>query len=63
MTTAFVLVDAERNTLEGDDAIPAAADVRRALEELLTRARAAGAVVVHVQNDRVDVVDLAVIDF
>jgi nicotinamidase-related amidase len=37
--------------LEGDAPVPAAGQVRAALDALLTAARAAGAVVVHVQND------------
>jgi streptothricin hydrolase len=51
MKTALLLVDAQRNMLEGDDAIPAAADVTLALEQLLAHARTARAAVVHVQND------------
>jgi nicotinamidase-related amidase len=39
------------NMLEGDAPVPAAGQVRAALDALLTAARAAGAVVVHVQND------------
>lgn len=35
----------------GDEAVPSAPDVGPALADLLARARAAGAVVVHVQND------------
>ena len=51
MKTALLLVDAQRNMLEGDDAIPATAEVTPALRRLLELARAARAVVVHVQND------------
>jgi nicotinamidase-related amidase len=51
MATALMVIDAQRNMLEGDQPIPAAADVRRALEVLLARARSASALVVHVQND------------
>jgi streptothricin hydrolase len=51
MATALMVVDAQRNQLEGEGAVPAAATIRPALVDLLTRARAAGAVVVHVQND------------
>jgi streptothricin hydrolase len=51
MTTALLLIDAQRNMLEGDTPIPDAGRVRPALESLLARARAAGAPVVHVQND------------
>jgi nicotinamidase-related amidase len=51
MKTALLLVDAQRNMLEGDDAIPAAAEITSALEQLLANARRARAAVVHVQND------------
>jgi nicotinamidase-related amidase len=51
MATALLLIDVQRNMLEGDSPVPAAAEVRPALASLLERARAAGAVVVHVQND------------
>ncbi|MDA2804066.1 isochorismatase family protein [Nocardiopsis suaedae] len=51
MTTALVLIDAQRNMLHGPDAVPAAPRVGPALADLLARARAAGAAVVHVQND------------
>ncbi|MGH3259936.1 MAG: isochorismatase family protein [Streptosporangiaceae bacterium] len=51
MNTALLLVDVQRNMLEGDGAIPAAPLVRPALTALLERARAADAVIVHVQND------------
>jgi nicotinamidase-related amidase len=51
MTTALLLVDAQRNMLEGDDAVPSAIETKKALSELLERARNVHAVVVHVQND------------
>jgi nicotinamidase-related amidase len=51
MATAFLLVDAQRNMLEGAEAVPAAAVLTPALGALLQKARAARAVVVHVQND------------
>jgi nicotinamidase-related amidase len=51
MTTALVLVDVQRNMLEGDYPVPAAGEVRPALRALLDAARSAGTVVVHVQND------------
>lgn len=51
VATALILVDVQRNMLEGDLPVPTAAEVRPALESLLARARDAGAVVVHVQND------------
>jgi nicotinamidase-related amidase len=48
---ALFLVDVQRNMLEGDGAVPAAHEIRERLEGLLNRAREAGAVLVHVQND------------
>src|SRR5688500_1077747 len=51
MATALLLIDVQRNMLEGEAPVPAAAEVRPALASLLERARAAGALVVHVQND------------
>ena len=51
MTTALMLIDAQRNMLEGGEAIPDAGRVRPSLESLLTRARSEGAAIVHVQND------------
>ncbi len=51
MTTALMLIDAQRNMLEGGEAIPDASRVRPSLESLLTRARSQGVAVVHVQND------------
>jgi streptothricin hydrolase len=51
MRTALVLVDVQRNMLEGAQPVPSADDVQSALVELLDKARAARAVVVHVQND------------
>jgi streptothricin hydrolase len=51
MTSALLFIDVQRNMLEGDQPVPAAGAVRPALRALLAAARAAGAVVVHVQND------------
>lgn len=51
MTTAFLLVDAQRNMLEGEFPVPNAAEITPLLADLLGRARSAGAVVVQVQND------------
>lgn len=51
MAAALILADVQRKMVEGDMPVPAAAGVRPALESLLERARDAGAVVVHVQND------------
>jgi nicotinamidase-related amidase len=45
------MVDVQRNMLEGDGAVPAAGQIRERLEGLLNRARQAGALLVHVQND------------
>ena len=51
VTIALVIVDAQRNMLEGSEPVPSAVDVKAALSGLLDKARAARAVVVHVQND------------
>jgi nicotinamidase-related amidase len=51
MTTALILIDAQRNMLEGDQPVPGAEEIRNALAVLLDSARAAGCPVVHVQND------------
>ena len=51
MPRALMLIDVQRNMLEPPTPVPAAASVRGALEDLLARARRAGALVVHVQND------------
>ena len=51
MTRALMLIDVQRNMLEPPAPVPSAASVREALEDLLLRARRAGALVVHVQND------------
>lgn len=51
MTTALLLIDAQRNMLAGAEPIPDHERVQTALESLLARARASGATVVHVQND------------
>jgi nicotinamidase-related amidase len=50
-TTALVLVDVQRNMLEGAEPVPSAATVRAVLGGLLDNARAAQAFVVHVMND------------
>ncbi|GAC1340505.1 MAG: cysteine hydrolase family protein [Candidatus Dormibacteria bacterium] len=49
--TALLVVDVQRDMLELETPVPAAAEVRPVLHTLLERARAAGAVVVHIQND------------
>ncbi|MCY9782815.1 isochorismatase family protein [Nocardiopsis sp. EMB25] len=51
MTFALMFVDVQRNMLQGQAPVPDAAAVRPVLGRLLDRARAAGAVVVHVLND------------
>jgi streptothricin hydrolase len=51
MTTALLLIDAQRNMLVGTEPIPDRHGVRTAIESLLARARASGSTVVHVQND------------
>lgn len=51
MATALVVLDAQRNMLEGEAPVDGADDVRLALHGLLSAARVAGAAVVHVQND------------
>jgi len=51
MPTALLLVDVQCDMLEPPSPVPAHAEVRKALESLLERARARGAFVVHVQND------------
>ena len=49
--TALMIVDAQQGILEGEKAVPAAAAITDRLVELLTAARAAGALVVHLQHD------------
>ena len=51
MTKALVLIDVQRNMLEPPTPVPSAAATRQALQDLLLRARQAGALVIHVQND------------
>ena len=46
-----MLIDVQRNMLEPPTPVPAAASIRDALQDLLLRARQAGALVIHVQND------------
>ena len=46
-----MLIDVQRNMLEPPAPVPSAASIRAALEDLLLKARQAGAFVVHVQND------------
>jgi nicotinamidase-related amidase len=51
MTTALLLVDVQRDMVEGPTAIAAADAVLRAQESLLASARQAGILIVHIQND------------
>ncbi|MFC4562553.1 isochorismatase family protein [Nocardiopsis mangrovi] len=51
MTTALLLINVQRNMLEGETPIPRAASVAPALRSLLDHARAAGAPTVHVHDD------------
>ena len=51
MATALLLAGVQRNMLEGSTPVPAAGQVRPVLQSLLARARTAGALVVHIQND------------
>jgi nicotinamidase-related amidase len=48
---ALVVVDAQNELLDGETAVPSAAEVTERIAALLAAARAAGALVVHVQND------------
>ncbi|WP_427895662.1 isochorismatase family protein [Kribbella sp. GL6] len=48
---ALIVVDMQTAFVSGPDAVPAAAQLLDRVRDLLTRARAAGAVVVHLQND------------
>ncbi|KOG91068.1 isochorismatase family protein [Streptomyces varsoviensis] len=48
---ALILVDAQAAFMTGDEAVPAAAELLVQLKSLLARAREAGALIVHLQND------------
>src|SRR5437762_1426543 len=48
--TALLLLDTQRNMLEGETAVVHPSDVMRVLRRLLAEARAAGAPVIHVQH-------------
>jgi nicotinamidase-related amidase len=48
---ALLIVDAQAGLLDGDSAVPSATVVSARLGELLAAARAAGSLVVHLQND------------
>ncbi|MGZ0147357.1 isochorismatase family protein [Kribbella sp. WER1] len=47
----LIVVDMQTAFVSGDDAVPGAAGLLDRVRDLLDRARAAGAVVVHLQND------------
>ncbi|MFC3995709.1 isochorismatase family protein [Nocardiopsis sediminis] len=51
MTTALLLINVQRNLLDGESPIPGADSVAPALRSLLDHARAAGAPTVHVHDD------------
>lgn len=48
---ALVVVDVQTGLVSGPGGVPAAATLLPAVDDLLARARAAGALVVHLQND------------
>ncbi|KWT57026.1 isochorismatase [Streptomyces albus subsp. albus] len=48
---ALIVVDVQSAFFEGEEAVPHAAAVQERVEDLLDRARAAGALIVHLQND------------
>lgn len=49
--TGLLMVDVQRDMLEGENPVPSGVEVRSRLEALLLKARRSGALVVHVQND------------
>jgi streptothricin hydrolase len=51
MAQALLVVDVQRGFVSGPDAVPAAPALLQALDGLLTAAREAGVLVVHLQND------------
>jgi streptothricin hydrolase len=51
MASSLLLVNVQRHMLEGSAPVPAARRVRTAIAQLLGEARAARAVVVHIQNE------------
>jgi nicotinamidase-related amidase len=54
MTPILLLVDVQRNMLLPPEPVPGAEAVGAAIEDVLARARSAGAVVVHVRNNGTD---------
>jgi streptothricin hydrolase len=51
MADALIVVDMQRAFVYGPSAVPGGAELAELIEHLLGRARAAGALVVHLQND------------
>jgi nicotinamidase-related amidase len=51
MAVVLLMIDVQKNMLEGPEPVPAAGQVGPALADILTRARAAGAPVVHIRNN------------
>lgn len=51
MGYGLILVDVQRDMLEGEDAVAGAAELQETLRSLLEAARDAGAPIVHVKND------------
>jgi nicotinamidase-related amidase len=51
MAAVLLLVDVQRNMLEPPEPVPAADTVSAAIEDVVARARFAGAVVVHIRNN------------
>lgn len=54
MADALIVVDMQAGFVLGPDAVPGAAGLLETIESLLGRARAVGALVVHLQNDGMD---------
>lgn len=54
MARALVLIDVQRNKLEGPKPVPGAHDVRPRLQRMLDTARSKGVPVVHVQNETIE---------
>jgi nicotinamidase-related amidase len=51
LPTALLVIDAQQGLLDGETAVPNATDVIERIKTVLAAARAAGALVVHLQND------------
>ncbi|ASO20380.1 nicotinamidase-related amidase [Actinoalloteichus hoggarensis] len=54
MSAVLLLIDVQRNMLEGPEPVPEAAKVAPVIEDLLIRGRAEGARIVHVRNNGTD---------